>query len=115
MGSEMCIRDRQTRVELGETSETIEGTVGHLPSTRREGVASLSLDGLVKNAETLQLLPTHPRLYTLTWPQQLQLGGCPKTPFHPDCFPPPSTLYAPRRTGHKGREDLRLLHLQARG
>ena len=35
-------------------------------------------------------------------------------PFHPYRFSPPGTLYAPRRTGHKGREDLRLLHLQAR-
>ena len=119
--------------DLDKTNDDPEGTLGHLPSTRREGAASLSLDGLVKNAETLQLLPnrsqcpplpsphTHPTHHSPTplplvpRPQQLQSGGCPKTPSHPYCFSPPGTLYAPRRTGHKGREDLRLLHLQVRG
>ena len=72
--------------------------MGHLPSTRREGVASLSLDGLVKNAETLQLLPNrsqcpppppHPPFPLpplIPRPQQLQSGGRPKTLSTPIAF-----------------------------
>ena len=42
--------------DLDRTDDDLESKVGHQPSTRRKGVASLNLDGLLKNAETLQLL-----------------------------------------------------------
>ena len=40
--------------------------MGHRPSTRREGIASLSLDGLVRNADTLQSLPDRPHCHPCT-------------------------------------------------
>ena len=46
--------------DLDRTDDDFESKVGHQPSTRRKGVASLNLDGLLKNAETLQLLSDKP-------------------------------------------------------
>ena len=96
---------------------------GHCGVIRKEGVASLSLKGLVKNAETLQLLPN--RSHCLPLPRHSPLPPRTKAltvairwtsqdPFHPYRFSPPGTSYAPRCTDHKGREDLRLLHLPIR-
>ena len=55
------LRARQRTNECAQVLPLLKGylgdIVGHRPSTRREGIASLSLDGLVRNADTLQSLP----------------------------------------------------------
>ena len=55
------LRARQRTNECAQVLPLRKGylgdIVGHRPSTRREGIASLSLDGLVRNADTLQSLP----------------------------------------------------------
>jgi hypothetical protein len=55
------LRARQRTNECAQVLPLRKGylgdIVGHRPSTRREGIASLNLDGLVRNADTLQSLP----------------------------------------------------------
>ena len=56
-------RERRIRIERDDDLDTTDARRqtrlpgGHCGVIRKEGVASLSLKGLVKNAETLQLLP----------------------------------------------------------
>ena len=61
------LRARQRTNECAQVLPLRKGylgdIVGHRPSTRREGIASLSLDGLVRNADTLQSLPDRPHCH----------------------------------------------------
>ena len=123
--------ERRIRIERDDDLDTTDARRptrlpgGHCGVIRKEGVASLSLKGLVKNAETLQLLPNRshclplprhpPSLPSHQGPNSCNQADVPRHYVHPYRFSPPGTLYAPRGTDHKGREDLRLLHLQVRG